>query len=219
MRKIVLGLVTAGLFLPAPPARASSITTYTLHGVTFGDGGTAIGSFVLDTTNLNNTLHHFFVQLNSADITTTAGTEFTGTKYDSSLFWSAGELINPTTGPFDSYFLDISNPSLTATIVFSFVSLSTNQPTSLITTSSFPGEVFHGPSQFGVRTILTGSLDPVTVVSPDPGTGGPGPVVGVPVPIAGAGFPGMLLAGGGLLVWWRNRRTGWRRTHGRMTSD
>jgi Hint domain len=163
MRLVTGCLLAAILSYGYRSAKADTIETFDLSGVAFSDGGTATGSFVLDIP-AGNSASNFEAYVLSANITTTAGSLFGGTLYNGDTHFSGGGiLINPTTGPHQTDFIDFANSNYTASLVLSFVSLSTLQPFALTPTSSYPGEAFQrSATQYEWRTIVSGSLVPVT---------------------------------------------------------
>ena len=86
------------------------------------------------------------------------------------------------------------NPGLNSFTVTSGMIVDTNPAVPF-----FESDFFFAGDRFVLHTLSLLSRDFFS-------TTGPTTYSSVPGPIAGAGLPGLVLAGGGLLAWWRRRR-------------
>jgi hypothetical protein len=168
LNRVSLAGVTLALALAVgqmwtAPAVASTVTMFNLKGVTFQDGGSATGSFIIDLVDYSSP------QLISVNITTTRGTDFAGTTYQV-LYWFYGQITGDP-GEQDgqsAFLLGITNASRTASLTFSFLNpLSTTTPTPLfLGLHAYPGESFQQsagpPPVYAVRPLSSGVLVPIS---------------------------------------------------------
>jgi hypothetical protein len=190
--KSAILVAAVALCVPQSSDRAVADTIHwTLHNGAFDDGGVVAGGFDWDT-NLHRATSWDF-SVSGGNTSTFPATTYTD---GASRF---GIFLNFPAGTDTLIFaIDSATPNR-RDLRFSFANLALDSAVAVLPLDG--GSIFTGSTGY-VECFNCSPRERIGVA----GAFFSGDAVTVPSPIAGAGVPGLILASGGLLGWWRRRK-------------